>query len=157
VLVGGACASLHSRGAFVSLDVDFVLVGPVTQPRLDAALASVGFVRRGDRYVHPRVRFFVEFPRGPLAIGNDVRIRPVARRGPRGRALVLSATDACRDRLAAFYHWNDRQSLAAALAIARANRLKLRAIRAWSAAQGAADRFEEFARALRRRGARPRS
>ena len=144
VLTGGACASLHSGGAHVSVDMDFVLLGAVTQATLDAAMGSVGFRRRGDRYLHSRARFYVEFPRGPLAIGRDYRIEPVEHRRRRARMLVLSPTDSCRDRLAAFYHWNDRQSLAVAVSIALRNRVNLAAVRRWSVTEGAERRFDEF-------------
>ena len=144
ILTGGACASLHSGGAYVSADMDFILLGHVTQAALDAAMGSVGFRRRADRYLHSRARFYVEFPRGPVAIGGDYRIKPVEHRLSRARALVLSPTDSCRDRLAAFYHWNDRQSLAVAVAIARRNRVKLAAIHRWSVTEGAEHRFDEF-------------
>ena len=158
VLTGGACASFYSGGRYTSRDMDFILNGPVTQARLDEAMASVGFVRRGDQYVHPRVPFYVEFPRGPLAIGDDHRIRPVVRtsRGG-GRALLLSATDSCRDRLAAFYHWHDRESLRVAVWIALAQRLQLARIQRWSAAEGFATEFEKFLAAVRQaRARRPR-
>ena len=46
VLTGGACASLHCGGAYVSADMDFILLGHVTQAALDAAMGSVGFRRR---------------------------------------------------------------------------------------------------------------
>jgi hypothetical protein len=149
VLTGGACASLHSGGAYVSVDMDFILLGHVTQAVLDAAMGSVGFRRRGDRYLHPRARFYVEFPRGPLAIGGDHRIEPVEHRRGRARVLALSPTDSCRDRLAAFYHWNDRQSLAVAVSIALRNRVRLAAVRHWSVAEGAELRFDEFLAALK--------
>jgi hypothetical protein len=144
VLTGGACASLHSGGAYHSVDVDFIVLGRVTQAALDAAMASAGFARRGDRYVHPRVPFYVEFPRGPLAIGADYHVTPVEHRRRRARALALSPTDSCRDRLAAFYHWNDRQSLQVAVSIALRNRVSLVAIRRWSRAEGAEQGFKEF-------------
>ena len=156
VLTGGACASLHSGGAYSSVDTDFIVSGRVTQAALDTAMASVGFRRRGDRYVHPRVRFYVEFPRGPLAVGRDYRVTPVDHRRGSARALVLSPTDSCRDRLAAFYHWSDRQSLAVAVAIALRHRIKLDVIRRWSVGEGAAARFEEFL-AARRTARRRRS
>ena len=156
VLTGGACASFYTRGAYQSLDIDFVVVGSATQAAVDRALGSLGFSRKGDRYVHARIHYFIEFPRGPLAIGDDYRIRPVSRRGRAGRALMLSASDACRDRLAAFYHWSDRQSLEVAVAIALAQRVDLAAIRRWSQREGFPHRFEEFASVLRRRRARRR-
>ncbi|MBI3030782.1 MAG: hypothetical protein HYY64_14850 [Candidatus Rokubacteria bacterium] len=150
VLSGGACASLYSRGMFQSADMDFVLTGPAKQVQLDAAMATLGFTRKGDRYVGSRTRFYVEFPRGPLAIGNDYEIRPVTRRTPHGRAAMLSPTDSCRDRLAAFYHWNDRQSLRVAAWIALGSRVHLPAVRRWSVAEGFADRFEEFLAEVKR-------
>jgi hypothetical protein len=158
VLTGGACASVHSGGSYQSVDMDFILLRPVAQAELDAALRSIGFRRRGDRYRHPRTRFYVEFPRGPLAIGGDYRIRPVEHRRRHTRTLVLSPTDSCRDRLAAFYHWNDRQSLAVAVSIALVNRLNLATIRRWSTTEGAEAGFDEFLAALRssRRARLPR-
>jgi hypothetical protein len=97
-----------------------------------------------------RVRFFVEFPPGPLAVGGDHRIRPVARLVARRRILMLSATASCRDRLAAFYHWNDRQSLAVAGWIALRTRVGRRALRRWSLVEGAAIGVAEFEAGLQR-------
>ena len=114
----------------------------------DEAMASVGFVREGDRYVNSHTEFFVEFPRGPLAIGDDLDVRPVRLNLSGGYTLALSATDACRDRLAAFYHWSDRQSLQAAIDIARRQPVNLTTVRRWSKREGALDKFDEFRAAL---------
>jgi hypothetical protein len=144
VLTGGACVSLYTRGVYHSKDIDFVIGAPLTREALDAAMETVGFSRLGDRYEHPRTRFYVEFPPGPLAIGEDLRVRPIEVRRSRGRVLALSATDCCRDRLAAFYHWNDRQSLRNAVLVAQKNRVRMAAIEEWSRREGAAAGFEEF-------------
>ncbi len=149
VLTGGACASVHARGGHSSVDADFILLGEVERDQLDEALATLGLRRSGDRYIHPDTEFYVEFPRGPLAIGADDRIRPVVHVSGRRRCLTLSPTDSCRDRLAAFYHWNDRQSLDVAVRIATRNRLAWSVIRNWSAAEGFADRYQEFLAAVR--------
>jgi len=144
VLTGGACAALYSKGAYHSRDLDFIVVGSVTRAAMNVAMASVGFTPKRDRYLHLRARFYVEFPRGPLAIGGEYRIRPVTRSTLHGRVLMLSATDSCRDRLAAFYHWGDRQSLTVAAWIAARNRVNLATLRRWSTAEGAAEGFEQF-------------
>jgi hypothetical protein len=144
VLTGGACANLYSGGVYESMDADFILSGSPALEDLNRALDALGFRRRGDRYVHPRVPFFVEFPRGPLGIGQDVRIRAVWRVRRGARTLALSATDSCRDRLAAYYHWHDQQSLAAAVAIARRNRVALRKIREWSRSEGHLEGYQAF-------------
>ncbi|MEO8198301.1 MAG: hypothetical protein ABI689_16405 [Thermoanaerobaculia bacterium] len=150
VLTGGACAGIYSGGLYSSEDVDFVLEGPVTASSLDAAMATVGFSRRGNRYLHPESPFWVEFPRGPLAVGADLDLRPVPLRSDR-KTLALSPTDSCRDRLAAFFHWSDRQSFTVAVEIAFLNDVDLPKIRRWSATEGHAARCEEFERELHRR------
>ena len=149
VLTGGACATLYSRGAYQSSDLDFVLQSAVTPRELDAVMKTVGFRRAGDRYEHPRTAFFVEFPAGPLGIGADIDVRPVVYKIGRIGVRSLSATDACRDRLAAFYHWNDRQSLSTAVQIARHRRVDLKAIQAWSRREGALEGFSRFLESLR--------
>lgn len=145
VLTGGACVAIHT-GTYVSRDADFVLQTLVTQQVLDDALRELGFVREGAEYRHPGVAFSIEFPPGPLSIGDDLAIVPAELAVGRFTTLGLSATDSCRDRLAAFYHWNDRQALALAVEIARARPVDLDLIREWSAHEGKAIAFEEFKR-----------
>lgn len=156
VLTGGACASLYSGGRYKSSDLDFIIQNALSDAQLDAAMASIGFKRVGNQYEHPATPFFVEFPAGPLGIGDDVHIQPVKCRIRGTVVSALSATDSCRDRLAAFYHWNDRQALSVAVTIAHRHRVNLRSIRQWSAHEGALPKFEEFMSAVSRRTVRPR-
>ncbi len=149
VLTGGASASMHSDGAYLSYDLDYIVQGRATQAQIDSAMADTGFSRAGDQFIHPDSQFFVEFPRGPLAIGDDDIVEPVEVRVGKTTVLMLSATDACRDRLAAFYHWSDRQSLDTAVKIARRRRVSLAVIRRWSDREGKLAEFEEFQRLLR--------
>ena len=132
------------------MDADFVLAGSPSTKAIDAALAPLGFSRQGRRYTHPLVQFSVDFPSGPLGIGSDVNLRPVLKSHKNSRALLLSPTDACRDRLAAYYHWRDIQSLTTAVAIARRQKLAFAKIRAWSAREGYAQGYAEFLAELRR-------
>lgn len=144
VLSGGACAAIHTAGLYQSVDLDFVIQSGASRERLDTAMATINFQRQGDRYIHPTCRFYVEFPPGPLAIGNDYEIRPELVRVGRFQLSGLSATDSCRDRLAAFLHWEDQQSLDTAVLIAVRNDVDLELIRAWAKKEGRLDRFEEF-------------
>ena len=159
VLTGGACATIYSRGEYQSRDIDLILQSSPDQRSLDEAMANVGFVRCGDCYEHPDSPFFVEFPRGPLSIGSDTSIKPAELPVGGVPVILLSATDSCRDRLAAFYHWKDRQSLKAAVGIAARQSVDLEAIRSWSTREGAIRGFEEFMvdlRAVRTRRRRAR-
>lgn len=144
VLAGGACASIHTAGRYQSADLDFILQGDVRRAGLDAAMASAGFRRQRDRYVHPLARFYIEFPRGPLAVGGDHEIRPVETKVGRFVIHSLSPTDSCRDRLAAFLHWRDRQSLRTAVTIALRNPVDLNKVRAWCTREGFPEGYEEF-------------
>ena len=144
VLTGGACATLYSQGEYQSSDLDFILQSAVTPAKLDAVMKTIGLRRVGNYYEHPRSPFIVEFPAGPLGIGADIDIRPVVHKIRGVGVRMLSPTDSCRDRLAAFYHWNDRQSLLTAVQIARHRKVDLAAIRNWSAREGASSRFSEF-------------
>lgn len=160
VLSGGACASIYSGGVYQSVDLDFILQGRASPRQLDEAMAGVGFYRRGNQYFHPKARFYVEFPPGPLSIGSDYKIEPVEMRLSGRTLLCLSATDSCRDRLAGFFHWNDRPGLRAAIQIILRSDVDLKKIRIWSEAEGATARFEAFLAELeiaRRRRERRRS
>ena len=112
-------------------------------------MRSIGFHHEGGHYRHPTAPFFVEFPAGPLGIGADLTVEPVAYRVGKLSVRALSPTDSCRDRLAGFYHWNDRQSLMAAVAIARRHRVDITAIAKWSEGEGEMVAFEQFRRLLR--------
>jgi hypothetical protein len=144
VLTGGGCATIYTAGEYQSEDLDFILQAAPSQEDLDRAMATVGYRRKADQYFHPRSHFFVEFPSPPLGIGRDIQIKPIERKVGSSRILALSATDSCRDRLAAFYHWGDRQSLQTAVDIALRNRVNLKRVRAWSVAEAALESFGEF-------------
>jgi hypothetical protein len=144
VLTGGGCAVLYAGGEYQSEDLDFIVETAAPVEDLDRVMGGVGFERRGDQYFHPESPFFVEFPSGPLGVGRDIQIKPVQLQFGSHRLLALSATDSCRDRLAAFFFWNDRQSLDVALSIASRNKVNLDLIRRWAEAEGQQDGFKEF-------------
>jgi hypothetical protein len=80
----------------------------------------------------------------------NLDIKPVTYRIGKVGVKALSATDSTRDRLTAFYHWNDRQSLATAVDISRRRKVDIEAMRKWSAREGVRDKFQMFLDALAR-------
>ncbi|MBI3181867.1 MAG: hypothetical protein HYZ28_06960 [Myxococcales bacterium] len=93
ILVGGGAAQLHTAGAYVSGDIDFVAPGN-PQP----ALEGLGFHRKGRHYVHPECGLWVEFPSAHLDPGESTVTVNV-----RGRKLrVVSVPDLLLDRLNGF-------------------------------------------------------
>jgi len=144
VLSGGACVTIWSEGLYVSADLD--LIGDGTTPRssLRKALAEIGFVEQGRQFVHPDARFFVDCPSGPVALGREApkEIRTIE--FATGSLRLLSPTDCVKDRLLAWYHWHDRQSLEQAALVAERNPVDLNVLAAWSKREGKADAFEEI-------------
>ena len=61
---------------------------------------------------------------------------------------LLSPTDCVKDRLAAFYHWDDRQSLEQALLVARHNPIDVKDIERWSKVEGKETQFRIFMKRL---------
>jgi len=134
VLTGGSAASMYAPNAYMSQDADFVLQPDVSLATVAEALSSIGFVRHGrsKEFVHAETSFTVEFSRGPLAVGGVyARTTFVLERGGR-RLRTLTSTDSVRDRLAAYYHWNDLTALNVAVAATRHEEIDMRALRDWT-------------------------
>jgi hypothetical protein len=149
VLTGGGAAILWAPHAVQSLDLDFILVA-ASQELGPGILEKLGYHLENDRYVHPTNPLFVEFPPGPLTIGGEIVTDFETLQEGKRILHLLTPTDSCRDRLAGFLFWSDRGSLEQALAVARARgeEVDLRRIEAWCQAEGQADKFQEFTRAL---------
>jgi hypothetical protein len=149
VLSGGACVSIYARNRYLSYDLDFVLMETVAKKRLRAAMEMLGFAVAGRHFKHPATPYLVEFLLPPLSVGAEpVReIRELRRRNAVLR--LLSPTDCVKDRLAAFYHWNDRQSLDQAVLVCRFADVDLAEVRRWSGAEGMMKPFARFSQALK--------
>jgi hypothetical protein len=148
VLSGGGCVSIYSDNQYESFDLDFVENNPTGRRRIKEALLEIGFVEKDRYFKHPDTRFIVEFPAGPLAVGSEPVGEIEEMEFPTGLLLLLSPTDCVKDRLAAFYHWNDLQCLQQALLVAEAKKIDLREILRWSAAENKSAEFQEIHKRL---------
>jgi len=61
---------------------------------------------------------------------------------------IISPTDCVKDRLAAYYHWGDRQSLEQAVLVAKNNEIDLHELERWSEAEGRLSAFREIRKRL---------
>ena len=148
VLSGGACVSIYAKNKYESFDLDFVLMSHIGRKKVGPVLEKLGFRKDGRHYRRPDNPYIIEFLFPPLSVGEEpVREIHEIRRGRRTLRL-LSPTDCVKDRLAAYYHWNDPPSLAQALLVCREARVDLREVRRWSVNEGMKDKFELFREAL---------
>ncbi len=154
VLTGGSAATFHAPEAYQSKDLDFVLT--LRGKGGERALEAIGFHRNGAFYLHDRTHFTLDFPSGPLGVGDELVTTwdTERRRGRPPMVLhVLSPTDSCRDRLASFLFWNDFAGLEQALHVATAKptQVDLELIRDWCGREGQTKKFEIFAARLQQR------
>lgn len=148
-LTGGGCVAIWSNGEFVSRDLDFVEEGPVTRHQLKRALSSIRFTEKDRYFVHPDTQFFIEFPTGPLMVGDE-RIESVAHiETETGCLRLLSPTDCVKDRLAAFFFWADREALGQALLVAQHRSVDVNNIKRWARREGRRSELDEFLEMLR--------
>lgn len=141
VLVGGACVSIYSNNEYESADLDYVTAA--TTNRIIEALKNIGFSKKGEarQFVNDKYQFFIEFPPGPVSIGDEV---PITKFKKIKSLKLFTPTDCVKDRLAAFYHWNDLQSLYQAIMVARAQKVNLKEIERWSQKEKAPGKFRHF-------------
>ena len=78
---------------------------------------------------------------GPLSIGSEPVKEIATVQLSTGKLSLLSPTDCVKDRLAAYYHWNDLQCLEQAVMVALDNRIDLKEVERWSRVE---NKYQEF-------------
>lgn len=143
ILVGGACVSIYTRNKYLSSDLDFVSASSIKE--ISPVLAELGFDRKSSRHFKRKdCPFFVEFVAPPAAIGDE----PIKKRNTlktrAGNIILLTPTDSVKDRLAAYYYWNDPQTLEQALMLAKAQKINFIEVKRWSEKEGHLEKYELF-------------
>lgn len=151
VLTGGACVTIYTRNRYESFDLDFVNVAETPLARIEAALFRIGFIPEGRIYVNKNVRYSVDILNPPLSIGEEKITATNMIAVKKMQLKLLTPTDSVRDRLAAFYFWNDLQALEQALMVARANDVDLDLVKKWSKKEGELEKFNIFLKKLIRK------
>ena len=150
ILSGGAAVAIYSNNKYVSKDLDLINIFGVNRRAIRDVMTTAGFYEEGRYFRHPDSQFFVEFPPGPLAIGQESIKQIVEKKLSTGILKVISPTDCVKDRLAAYYHWNDQQSLLQAILVLQQNKIDLEEIKRWSQAEGKLEEFETIKSRLKK-------
>ncbi len=146
ILTGGAVVSIYSEGKYVSKDADFL--SATDHQTIKQAMLRAGFKNLGKDFYHDNTQFTVEFPGSELVIGDEPMKPEGQIKDGKFILKLLSPTQCVMDRLAAFYHWKDRQSLDQAVLVATKHPVVLSRIEKWSKAEGTKDRFQVFVEQL---------
>ena len=151
VLVGGAVVAIHTEGLYRSGDLDLV-PDHFDRKQIEGVLRGLGFEPSKSRYFrHPQCsHLFLEFPRGPVEIGEEFPVVPDEIEIMGRRLRLLSPTDSEKDRLAGYIHWNSRANFEQAVLICRRQsvRVDMEQVRRWCEREGGLEAFEELVRNL---------
>lgn len=148
VLVGGAVVSIYTKNKYESHDLDFLSL--TEHKEIRNVMIKMGFKEKGKNFLHPNTDFTVEFPGYELSIGNSP-MKPEGEITKKNFTLKLLSPSQCvMDRLAAYYHWDDRQSLEQALLVAQEQPIQIEKIKKWSVAEGSLEKFQIFLTKLKR-------
>jgi hypothetical protein len=142
VLSGGAVVSIYTENKYQSFDLDFITYSSLKE--VEKAFGGTEFYREGRFFKHPKTDFFIDFPAPPVSVGNTpvTEFNEIVSKDKYLK--LLTPTHCVMDRLAAYYHWNDRQALAQALMVALENVIDFDQVKEWSMDEGMGDRFDYF-------------
>jgi len=144
VLSGGACVTIYTKNKYLSYDLDFVLLSYIASKRIKKVLERIGFQEEGKYFKHKKSQYLIEFLLPPLSVGNEP-VKEISKIKKGNKVLkLLSPTDCVKDRLAAYYHWNDEQSLDQALMVCKENQVDLKEVERWSLNEGMEEKFKVF-------------
>jgi len=147
-LSGGACAEIYSNKKYVTGDLDFVVnyVWPGNDKIIKKVMSELGFEKKGRTFlnVNDIVEYSVEFPPGPLSVGEEYQITPVELKLKTGSLSLLSPTDSAKDRLTGYFYGNDAQCLEQAVMICQTNNVAIENIRKWAKKEGRPEKYKEF-------------
>jgi hypothetical protein len=117
VLVGGLAVEIYTENLYLTKDIDMVNTNYKNPQELRNAMSKLGFQKKGRVFVNPTTDITIEFPSGPLSVGDESVVKTTMAKVAMGKIPILEVSDVIKDRLAAYIHWRDRQSLVQALAI----------------------------------------
>jgi hypothetical protein len=148
VLSGGSCVEIYSRGDYTSYDIDLINRYNDTFFKIKSIMESLGFKEEGKYFVYEGTPFFIEFPSGPLGVGDAPVTKIENLKTEYGVLKLLTPTDCIKDRLAAYYHWDDEQSLTQAIWVAQKNDIDFKELKKWSKNEGSLDKYKNFTNGL---------
>ena len=115
VLVGGAAVAFYTMEGYVTKDIDMILAGD-TKTDIEEVMIILGFKRTSTyrHFEHELYKFVVEFPPGPVQVGNKVIEKVNEIDLGRRKVKIISIEDIIMDRIIAGVEWRDENSIAQA-------------------------------------------
>ncbi|HEY7774039.1 MAG TPA: hypothetical protein VIC26_12720 [Marinagarivorans sp.] len=141
VLVGGLAVEIYSHNLYLTKDIDMVNINYTPAKALQQAMAEIGFYKQGRVYINETTDISIEFPSSPLSVGDEIITKTTTVPSGKGTVPILTVNDVVKDRLAAFIHWGDNQSLVQATAVMLKHGLGPNEFKTYIQREGTLDHF----------------
>jgi hypothetical protein len=142
VLVGGACVSIYSKNSYLSYDLDYVTYED--KQTVKDSLEKVGFYLKHKHFTHPQCPFLIEFVTPPVAVGKEAVRQFQNLPTVLGSIKLLRDVDCVKDRLAGYYHWDDKSALHQAIEVCLERKIDFEELERWSKEEGFIEKFADF-------------
>ena len=124
VLTGGSCMEIYTNSDYSSYDLDFIANPAIKSEQVIKAMMDAGFKKTNNRYFkHPDNEYYVEFPTGPVSLGNEEPKVHNELKTRVGTLKLLTPTNCVKDRLCAYLYHNGEECFSQALAVAHKNEI----------------------------------
>ena len=134
---------VKSQNRYQSYDLDFITYEDLG--KVKKVLKKYGFEYQSKYFIREECPWIVEFVSPPVAVGNEPIHRFSDMKTKMGTVKMLQPIDCIKDRLASFYHWNDRQGLEQALNVClEVQSIDFAELSRWSKEEGAFEKFQQF-------------
>lgn len=147
ILVGGACVSIYSENRYQSYDLDFATFDELKA--IEKALKKIGFKKKGRSFSHENCPYLIDFVNPPITIGHEAVHHFKTLKTRFGSLQLLKPVDSIKDRLAAYFHWNDMQALEQAILVGKTHKFDMKDVRRWAKKEGFLEKLRKIERRLR--------
>lgn len=133
VLTGGSCMEIYTNSNYSSYDLDFIANPSVKAEQVAKIMINAGFEKTNHRYFkHPDNDYYIEFPTGPVSLGNEEPKEHYNLTTSVGRLMLLTPTDCVKDRLCAYIYHGGEECFPQAIAVAHKNKIDKNNLLSWA-------------------------
>lgn len=133
VLSGGSCMEIYTHKNFSSYDIDFIANPSYTSKKIESTMLSMGFKKVDGRYYkYEHNPNYIEFPTGPVSLGNEFPKKFDELKTLVGTLVLLTPTDCIKDRLCAYVYHGGEECFQQAIAVAHLNFIDFDDLKNWA-------------------------
>ncbi|MBC5823563.1 MAG: hypothetical protein GIX02_01855 [Candidatus Eremiobacteraeota bacterium] len=109
--MGGSAVTAYAPEVHTSYDIDFAAINGANRHEFGSAVAPLGFKAEGRDFVHAQTTYTLDLVADTPYIDRHAITEFEMLKTTLGLVRVIKFEDALADRVAAFLHWSDSQSL----------------------------------------------